>query len=656
MSRSMFAVGHRVCYDDTESIISAQTDNSFILRTDQGNMLSVPKHQFFVAYNEGRLRHTVETDEKQERIRVLSPTEMKILERKLAYLHPLRDSDKPGSHQEQQAILDRLGKERGDAPSRGTLYDWWRIWRDSGFNSHALLPPKHARKRTSKVLENYGDLINEVLDEHFLVRKAKNTHQCYQKFLEACRERGVEDNMPPKSTFYEYVKKLHPLDVLMAQQGPVAVRRAGRYVKGEYMPRKVMERVEVDAVFLSVGIVDDDNKFLGTVILYVAIDVFSRAVVGVSYTIAKRPSETTEGYLECLKMVCKYKPREDFIDLKNDWVMFGRPELLVVDPGAALVSKTMSTFIAATNLSRYVTPSRQPWYKPFIESFFRGLRKNFAERLEGYVPKTSKKSEIPCSVEELACMHEAEFQQCLYRYIVDGYHQSSHQGLGGRTPHQVWLEGVEENAPGIVEDLSMLDSFQANEETRVLNPKDGIVIHYRSYMSKELSDFFWTNKNKHKGSFRVTVQWSKKDRSKILVYDPSDGSFFPVPSRSKVAPGTTFEEDEARRLAKSTTGTKERPNPITEDYAPIKDSRKRRAEMDKNKRSRPHPHSTPATAQSLDDLDRQLGNETVALSRHLKSTAGDTEDSEEASNPPKKTPAPKRQHKQPQPKTFNIRR
>ncbi len=613
MAKTLFATGQQVVLDDTQGVITTATTSSFIIRTEFGRTLTLSHSALYKAYNAGRLKHFVDTEPPTGRT-YLRPDEAELVQKLLAYLRPMAESQYPGSKKQRLDIIRRVATQRGDdtkdVPSEITLFKWFKRWDAHGRDVLALLPRNRQQKRQSRVSKQFKELMDEAIDEHYLKLNGYSVQETYTHFLNRCKSLKVQERPPSRQTFYAYVKRIHPLDRLKMREGAAAVRRESRVVEQEHLPRKPMELVEIDAVHLNLGLLDDNDHYLGKLVVFFAIDVFSRAILGVSYVVALSPGENAEGVIECLKMVMKVKTREEFPYLENDWLMGGLPEMVSVDPSLCLLSNSITSFLGSHGISRYTTQASQPWRKPHIERFFRTLRGELCRKLPGYYPKRTANYVVKNTLKDEACLRREEFEQCLYSYIVDGYHQSPHRGLNGETPHEVWCKGAEMYPPEYVDDLSFANNFGAQEAQRVLDQNRGIWLNNIRYNSRELNALYGRQVKTYGDKYKASLRWSGRDVSKIFVLDPQEGSYFSVPSVKAIPPDTSLAAFKAVHKAGGTTNNLRR-NPVNDEFEPVREARKRLNARKKAKRVRSHPPTTPASKLTTEELEAQLGAESV---------------------------------------------
>lgn len=246
----------------------------------------------------------------------------------------------------------------------------------------------------------------------------------------------------------------------------------------------------MDAVHLTVNLINEHLETIAnTVIVYIALDIYSRAVVGFAYKYGFNISEDAEGVIDCFSSILR-KKNIDYPHLKNEW-FGGKPSVIVADPSSAIVSNSFTELAGIYGVSREITESSQGWKKPHIESFFRTLRLDLIDEIPGASPKRSHAFKSKKKPEEPGRLLPEQFERVLVEYLVDRYNQFSHSAIGGMTPHQKWLEGVEKfGQPEMVDDLSFANLFGGLTKVVTIHAVDGINLNYQTYHSADLTELF----------------------------------------------------------------------------------------------------------------------------------------------------------------------
>lgn len=398
--------------------------------------------------------------------------------------------------------------------------------------------------RKSKFPVEMLDLIDEVIDTFYLVKNGLNVSQCYSKLKEAYDSKEVYEKLVSRSQFYEICNSIDQYEYVLARLGREHARKLLQNSEEVIWADYPLQYVEIDAVHLNLGILSDSGDFLGTIIIYVCIDRFSRCVLGFSTSIKReKRGENADSVIECIKHSVFPKPPVDYCN--NDWCSFGLPAYFIFDAGSAFNNLNVSSYILHIESNRIITQTKTPKKKPFIERFYRTLREQFAKRIPGYVGKRMDGEALDEPIQEIATVTQSEVERLLTIYICDYYHQSTHRGLDNYTPEQVWREYYAQahTSPRLPANPDAVEVFAGTNESGKLCGKSGVRLNKLSYNNRTLRDLYFAlagNKNK---KIEISYVYNKNDISKIHVIDPRTGELFMVPcSNKRILPGTSLNE------------------------------------------------------------------------------------------------------------------
>lgn len=387
-----------------------------------------------------------------------------------------------------------------------------------------------AKRHDMEVIE----LAEQVIDEHYLVPAGLSKRQTYFKFVELFEEAiqskessiNHDTTIISESRFYEMLNELNEVDVTYARKGKDEARKFARQSHGQYVLDFPLQRVEIDALHLNLGLLDEDGNFLGTVIVYLAIDCFTRCIVGYSLSFGTSVAEKSEAVIELLKHCISPKSKSPLAE--NDWPLTGVPFAFFGDAGKAFNCREVKHFAAQIKCNYITTATKSPWKKAFIEALNRSIR-GFARLLPGY-SRNNDEDRNEKGVEELATLTLGDFINLLEMFILDYYHQNPHRGLYGNTPANECEEALKSCSPRIVPDLSKLDLIGGFEHTGTIQGCAGIQKNNLFYQSKALNDLrLELHKAGDKGNPKVPFLYSAKDISKITVINELTGELLPVP-------------------------------------------------------------------------------------------------------------------------------
>ncbi|GFD88772.1 hypothetical protein KUL152_09980 [Tenacibaculum sp. KUL152] len=415
----------------------------------------------------------------------------------------------------------------------------------------------HAMKGVSRLAPATEDLILKYIDEHYLIEKPKHRvipARIYREFAEEFKElHALDSKAYPKLPCLEtFCKRLRKLDQVIVSTLRLSDREKGavrKRRKTEFVIDRILERVEFDAIHIAMGIIKYEGTgrkrraiYRGRIVLMLAIDVFSRCILGYSYHIAKKPGENADLAVECFKNVLM--PKAD-----SRWPMFGKPLTAVSDGSTAATGDQFHQIVSSTGAIHLTTQSYMPWKKPFIERFMHTLRTQFLVEFDTYlgsklfrnhdhlnnnddVEKAVMKKKKNGKYREHR-MTEEQFVNELENYLSI-YHNNPHEGLGGYSPLEVWQNAVRENPKEHVTLPSSHSVFKRlglkTTKARVIN-RDGVVTvknaQYESGVLKQLYgvrssvDVYYSNINADFISFEVDQKWHTASLM-LSNYTPGD--------------------------------------------------------------------------------------------------------------------------------------
>jgi len=202
----------------------------------------------------------------------------------------------------------------------------------------------------------------------------------------------------------------------------------------------------------------------------------------------------------------------DAVGALTPWNASGKCETLVADNG---VFKSIRFTDACADLGVDVlrTIAGSPSMRGTIERLFRTASMKLFSRLSGRTfSNVLQRGDHPS--EDRACLNTEDLCFALVRWIADVYHNTPHEGLGGRTPLQQWEADHDAgNYP--------LHALPPREHQRLAFGlplkrqlrKDGISILGLRYNSEELARWFLPRGNQH-----VDVRWDHQDIGAVSVH------------------------------------------------------------------------------------------------------------------------------------------
>lgn len=308
--------------------------------------------------------------------------------------------------------------------------------------------------------------------------------------------------------------------------------------------------VQIDHTELDVNVVDEDTRvFCGRPWITVAIDVFSRMVVGMYVSLAA-PGNLQLGQTMVHAIMPKRQYLED-LGIEVDWPCRGIAHVVHADNAGEFQGNMLEMCAKMHGFDVCFRKVKSPNYGGFIESYL-GTLSDEIKHLPGAVPK-DELERGDRDPEAEAALTLRELEAILVRMIGE-YHHRPHSGLQDQPPIGRWRDGCRGSAasPGLGEvrlpqnpTRLRLDFLPVVE--RVVGPR-GILIDYIEYSDPVLQE--WVGAKDPKNSRlprKFLVRRDPRDLSVIYFWDPLREHYFPIRYRNLARPRITLWELEAIR-------------------------------------------------------------------------------------------------------------
>lgn len=266
----------------------------------------------------------------------------------------------------------------------------------------------------------------------------------------------------------------------------------------------------------TVGLDDETSRWW----LVAAIDCRTRIILGMKLT----RDPTTSAAQNCLRMVLSDKGQwADAVGAQTPWSQCGVPELLVTDNGSAFKAHLFSSSCAAIGTTLLRTIAGAVGMRGTIERFFQTGAINLLPRLKGRTfANVLERGTYPS--EKRACLDVDDLCFALVRWIVDIYHNSPQEGLGGRTPLEQWeADMAAGNFPKHSAPDRRTQRLAFGVHTTGQVRESGITVLGVRYNSETLAAWCLAH-----GSRKLELRWDAENIGAIEVC--LDGEWYEVPS------------------------------------------------------------------------------------------------------------------------------
>ncbi len=342
-----------------------------------------------------------------------------------------------------------------EAPCPRTLRNWLKVYEAADYRPDALRDGyRRCGNKTARLApEVYALLVKHakgfVCEKRPTLVKLQKDLEIELEALNAERKaHGLPAlDAPSIKILRKAVGRLPVFAVYAGRHGLTKARRRFGFVTGAPEATRPGERTEMDEwsahlqkILTESGewatLSDDQRRLLtGRMMVCFNIDCATRCVLGV----AVAPTATGALAKATLKACVSDKSLvAAAAGAVTPWDMALNPEMVVTDGGSGLTSDECVTAIRDLGARHDVPPGGNPGRRGHNERLLRTVDLNFAPHFTGRTfSDVSEKGDYDAQLR--ASLTVEIFSKALVRWIVDVYHNTPHEGLGGETPRNAWI-------------------------------------------------------------------------------------------------------------------------------------------------------------------------------------------------------------------------
>ena len=278
--------------------------------------------------------------------------------RRAEIIGPLAQSETVG-HEAADTAAQALGL------SRRQVYVLIRRARQgSGLVTDLVPGQSGGGKGKGRLPEPVERIIRELLQRRFLTKQKRSLAAFHREVTQVCKAQKLR--VPARNTVALRIASLDPRKVIRRREGQDAARDL-QGVGGE--PPAVtapLEQVQIDHTVIDLIVVDErDRQPIGRPYLTLAIDVFTRCVLGMVVTL-EAPSAVSVG-LCLVHVACDKRPWLEGLNIEMEWPMSGKPRLLYLDNAAEFKSEALRRGCEQHGIRLDYRPLGQPHYGGIVE-------------------------------------------------------------------------------------------------------------------------------------------------------------------------------------------------------------------------------------------------------------------------------------------------
>jgi putative transposase len=393
------------------------------------------------------------------------------------------------------------------------------VGRSGGGRGEGRLPDKVER------------IISDVLFEIYLQRQKRSATAVEKAVAIRCRRAGLR--APSRGAIRRRIDRLDPEVAARHRLGEQASRRLKPAAGAMPAPDRPLAVVQIDHTKVDLSVVDEHRREpIGRPYLTIAIDVFSRCIVGMVVTL-EAPSATSVGL--CLAhMVTEKQPWLDRLEIKAAWPMTGKPEKLHLDNASEFKGEALQRGCEQHGISLTYRPVGQPHFGGVVERVI-GTMMRVVHQLPGTTfADIGERGSYPS--EGNAALTLAELERWL-ALAITVYHGSIHSTLR-ETPEARWKQAVSElGAPPTVRNAQAFLIDFLPIICRSIG-RTGFVVDHVSYYADALRP--WIARRDRLDRF--ILRRDPRDLSRLWVLDPESNRYLEIPYRTMNWPAITLWE------------------------------------------------------------------------------------------------------------------
>lgn len=386
-------------------------------------------------------------------------------------------------------------------------------------------------KGGNRLSEPVEEILRDMIRKRFLTRQKQSVAALHREIASACAARGFK--APTRNTVARRISMLNPIEVGRRRKGAEAVRPLQSAGGDVPVIGSILDQVQIDHTVIDVMVVDERERLsIGRPYLTVAIDVYSRAVVGMVVTL-EPPSAVSVGL--CLThAVGDKRPWLERLGVEAGWPMSGKPRSLYLDNAAEFKSEALRRGCEQHGIRLSYRPPGRPHYGGIVERVIGTAMRRIHE-----LPGTTFSNPVErggYDSEKMAALTLAELEKWL-ALAVAAYHGSVHGSLG-QTPAGQWAAGVA--ATGVPSVTPNQTAFLVDflPVIRRILTRTGFVIDHVHYFANALKP--WIGRRDSFGPF--IIRRDPRDISRVWVLEPDGHHYVEVPYRSISNPAVSVWE------------------------------------------------------------------------------------------------------------------
>ena len=421
-----------------------------------------------------------------------------------------------------------------------TLYRWLKKYKSTGTLAGLLPRPSGRKKGETRLDYMVEEIMQKVIHTYYLTSQKPSIQAVIRKINIECKNREIK--APSKNTIRNRIHKLSEYEVLKKQGNRSTARTKFEPTPGKFTADYPMQLIEIDHTPVDIILVDDDKREpIGRPYLTVAIDIYSRMIVGY-YLSLNPPSVTSVAICVTTSVLPKDKLLLD-LDINSNWDIWGFPETIHVDNGADFRAEAIKEAGLVHGINIEFRPVGRSNFGGHIERVI-GTLMNAVHEIPGTTfSNIQQKAEY--DADKHSSMTFLEFERWLVTFITKVYHKRIHHGIN-TSPEQLLEQGIfgEDSPVGLPpkpsDPLSILIDFLPIFRRTV--QKNGINIDGINYYDNLLRIKINVKDETTGKKKQFICKRDPRDIKHIWFYDDSIQEYFKIPAADQSLPNLTLWE------------------------------------------------------------------------------------------------------------------
>ncbi|MHA3104301.1 DDE-type integrase/transposase/recombinase [Acinetobacter sp. ANC 3791] len=476
---------YEICYIENENV----RYSNFI----SGNMYFITKDDLIQKILNGDIKLTNLSIPQFHKNKALTIEEI------FKYLNYIFSNKIPCSIKHLKIAIINITKENPDLRkiSASTLARYIKIYRDNSDSFHGFYQETGGNKSFRFSIE-VEKIINEVILDFIKERENFSPTDAHLIIKERIKLLNSNAKIPSLRTIYRRFQKVDPYLFVKNKRGKREANRIFKASGQSLISPSLLTIVEMDTHKIDCIIVDKNGNSLGRPELCIAIDVYTRAIVG--WHLCMLPASATKTLLVLKNMLMR-----PHLGLAG-----GLPSVIIPDNGCEFNNNALANFCNSFNITKSESQPYSPNNKPHIESFFKSLNESIIHKLRGTTYSSPLQRGDYDSVEN-ACYTLDTLRHLVNEWIENIYHKRIHSGTNHR-PEKMWKESIKLFPVLTIPELEIESKCRTVFRYKI--NKGQINLKGLRYKSQALATLNYRFKDK------VTIYVNQLDLSSIFVQDP----------------------------------------------------------------------------------------------------------------------------------------